>query len=339
MAIPTTMKAIAAQGGKCVFGDRPVPAPAQKEVLVKVHYTAINRADTLQRTGKYPPPPGVTDILGLEFAGEVIQHGSGCILGDRFPVGARVMGLLSGGGNAEYTTINEQHLISIPDGLSYKTAAAIPETWLTAYQLLFFVGHAKAGETVLVHAAASGVGTAAVQMANKAGVKVIAVAGSDDKLDAVKALGADYAVNYKAHPDAWAAQVLPHTAGKGVNLILDPVGASHWKQNAESIAMDGRWVLYGSMGGISVEGPLFGAILRKRIQIQGTTLRARSDEYKAELTQEFTDKIMPLLESGALKPVVDKEFELSDVQTAHDYMESNANIGKIVLKVAGEEVG
>lgn len=251
------MNAVLAQDGKCYVGQRPVPSLREKEVLVKIAYTAINRADTLQRTSKYPPPPGCTDILGLEATGTVAALGPGT--SGRWALGSRVMALLPGGGNAEWVAVHEDHLLAVPEGMPWATAAAIPETWLTAYQLLFMVGQLRAGETVLIHAAGSGVGTAATQLAASAGATVIAVAGADSKLEVAKSLGASATVNYKTTP-AFSAAVLEATGGRGADLVLDPVAASFWKENAAAIAQDGRWVLYGSMGGLNTEGNLLGMV-------------------------------------------------------------------------------
>lgn len=325
--------------------QRPVPEPKSNEVLVKVHYTAINRADTLQRKGQYAPPPGATDILGLEMVGEVTAHGAGCsaATASAYPIGARVMALLSGGGNAEYAAVHEQHLLPIPSGMSWETAAAVPETWLTAYQLLFLVGGLKRAsaaataaadasggrEKVLIHAAGSGVGTAAVQLASRAGAEVVAVAGHDSKLEAVRALGAAHTCNYKTADFAACVKA----AVGGVDLILDPVGGSFAKQNADALAMDGRWVLYGSMGGLATDAQLLPPILRKRVSLMGTTLRNRSDAYKADLVSRFAADILPGLADGSYAPVVDSVMPLEDVQGAHDHMESNATTGKILLRV------
>lgn len=341
-----TMRAIVAKNGACSLEMRPLPTAAQGECLVRVAYSAINRADTLQRKGQYPPPPGVTDILGLELAGEVVSynppsvHGSGVPLPAVTRPGARVMALVGGGGNAEYAAVHASHLLPVPEGMSLRTAGAIPETWLTAYQLLHLVARLQKGERVLIHAAGSGVGTAAVQLAKAAGCTVYAVAGTDEKLAVARGLGADYTFNYKSNPTGWQADALASTPNgtAGVHVILDPVGGSFWRANAEAIGMDGRWVLYGSMGGVSVDGGLFATILRKRVQLLGTTLRARSDAYKAELTAAFARDALPLLASGAVQPVIDSEYALEEAQAAHERMESNVNTGKILLTVQGRSV-
>ena len=236
----TTMKAVVSEGKKdsqCAIVDVPLPVLKPREVLVKVAYTALNRADTLQRKGLYPPPKGVTDVLGLEAAGVVAAYGPDCsIAPSSFPLGSRVMALLGGGGNAEYVAVHESHLLPVPEGMDLRTAAAVPETWLTAYQLLFITGQLAKGEVVLIHAAGSGVGTAATQLASNAGADVIAVAGQDSKLEVAKQLGAKSGINYKTTPE-FGAVVAELTGGKGVNLILDPVGASFWRENVGAIAM------------------------------------------------------------------------------------------------------
>lgn len=326
------MRAAVAVDGAAVVETRPLPILKAGEVLVKVHYSAINRADTLQRKGLYPPPPGETDVLGLELTGEVVDVAHDVPAEVAPAVGARVMALVGGGGNAEYCAVNARHLLAVPSSLDWRAAAAVPEVWLTAFQLLHLVGHLQPADTVLVHAAGSGVGTAAVQLARLAGATVVAVAGDDAKLATVAALGAQHTVNYKTHPE-FSGRVKEATGGKGATLILDPVGGSFWRQNAEAAAMDARWVLYGSMGGGSIDGGLFAQVLRKRLQILGTTLRARDTAYKAELVRRFSEAALPGLASGALKPVIDSEFALADIQAAHALMESNTTTGKIVLRV------
>eukprot|EP00038_Savillea_parva_P030272 m.76668 g.76668 ORF g.76668 m.76668 type:complete len:414 (+) comp9083_c0_seq3:2-1243(+) len=313
-----------------VIADMPVPETGATELLIRVQATAINRADTLQRKGSYNPPPGVTDILGLEAAGVVESVGVECTRG--FKKGDSVMVLIAGGGYAEYVAVDERHVMSVPDGLTIVQAAAIPEVWLTAYQLLHFVGHVQAGETVLIHAGGSGVGTAATQLALLHGAKVIITAGGEAKRAHALELGASYAF---ARGEGWADEVKKATGGAGVNLVLDCVGASYWKQNAEALAMDGRWVVYGLMGGAAIDGPILGSILRKRLTITGTTLRARHNDYKADLVAAFTKTALPLF-SGAspkLRPIVDSVLPLERVVEAHTTMEANSNMGKIILLV------
>ncbi len=366
------MRAIAPAAGLCALVERARPALAPGQLLLRVAYSAVNRADTLQRRGLYPPPPGASDILGLEAVGTVAAHagegGGGSSSSSSLPpLGARLMALLPGGGNAEYVAVLPSHCLPVPAPLTLREAAALPETWLTAFQLLFVEGTASrvglpapaaasgtvplqgalAGSVVVIHAAGSGVGTAAVQLAVAAGAHVVAVAGSEAKLAACAALGAAAGVNYKAgEPGSLAARLRAAvTAGgrPGAALILDPVGASFAAANAEALALDGAWVLYGSMGGLKLSSEpaaadaLLGALLRKRARLLGTTLRNRSDAYKAELVARFAAAALPGFSSGAFKPVIFAELPLEDTGRAHELMEGNDTIGKIILRVAGEE--
>jgi len=332
----TLMRAVVADAGRCVLLAAPalaVPTPRANELLIRVAFSAINRADTLQRLGRYAPPPGATPVLGLEAAGVVAALGADVAAHAAAPrVGDRVMALLAGGGYAEFVACDWRHAMRVPEGMSLRTAAAVPETFLTAFQLLHLVGKARAGETVLVHAAGSGVGTAAVQLAAAHGLRVVAVAGADAKLATARRLGAATTVNYKTSAD-WAAEA---AAGGAPDLILDPVGASFWEGNAKALAVDGRWVLYGSLGGVAVDGPIFAKLMQKRAALLATTLRNRSDDYKAELVARFSAAALPALASGALAPVIDAEFALEDAQLAHERMEGNEGCGKILLRVSGE---
>ncbi|XP_078615548.1 quinone oxidoreductase PIG3-like isoform X2 [Branchiostoma floridae x Branchiostoma japonicum] len=312
------------------------PRPQAGEVLLKVYATAVNRADTLQRKGLYPPPKGASDILGLEAAGKVDDLGPDCK--GRWKHGERVMALLPGGGNAEFVTVDEDHLMAIPAGMSYQEAAAIPEVWLTAYQLLHFVGGLQEGETVLIHAGGSGVGTAATQLSRLAGARPIITAGTPEKLQRATDLGAVAAFNYKE--GEFAQKVLDETNGKGVDVILDCVGASFWQQNVRCLALEGRWVLYGLLGGGSIDGDILSQVLRKRINLLGTTLRARSKQYKASLVKSFSERALPHFTSGGLihlRPIIDRVVPLQDISKAHSCMEDNKNTGKIVLSVRDED--
>jgi len=324
------MFAVLVQDQLCTIQRVPVPQVSDREVLIKVHATALNRADTLQRQGKYPLPPGVTDILGLEIAGTVVSKSNSCTLDWR--EGDQVMALVSGGGYAEYCAVHEEMLMRVPPNLSLIEAAAIPETWLTAYQLLHFVANVKKDDTVLIHAGASGVGVSAIQLCLLAGAKPIVTAGSEEKLKYTRDLGAYAAINRHSN---WAELVMEANQGKGVNIILDCVGGTYWRNNADVIAMDGTWVVFGLMGGAEIDGPLFNSILRKRIRLIGTTLRARPLEYKISLTEAFRSNILPLFENGTIHPIVDQELSLLEVQAAHQLMERNENIGKIILRIAG----
>mmetsp|Transcript_56819 Transcript_56819/g.166298 ORF Transcript_56819/g.166298 Transcript_56819/m.166298 type:complete len:345 (+) Transcript_56819:10-1044(+) len=335
-SVPTMMRAVVAEDGRLSVQMLPVPLPAEGEVLVKVHATAVNRADTLQRRGLYPVPPGVTHILGLEVSGTIVAlatslEASGCL----WRPGDKIMAMISGGGYAEYVCIPVCLLMRVPSGCSLTTAAGIPETWLTAFQLLHLVGSVCPGDFVVVHAAGSGVGTAAIQLATMHGARVIATAGSAEKLKVASELGSVACINYRE--GQWAAGVREATHGIGAQLVLDPVGGEYWKQNVEALAMDGSWVLYGLMGGPNVSGPMLGALLSKRLCLKATTLRSRSLEYRSELTKRFAEHALERFERQNFKVVLDaRSFTLEHAQAAHEYMESNTNIGKIIIHVAPE---
>lgn len=308
--------------------DVPRPVPKAGELLLKVHTAAVNRTDIMRRenTALQAPYP----ILGVEVAGEVIENAS-----DRseFSTGTRVYGLVNLGGYAEYAVIPADRAILLPDSLDYVSAAGIAEVFLTAYQTLYWLGKLQKNETVLIHAGASGVGTAAIQLAkHHSQARVIVTAGSAEKLDFCKTLGADEVINYKTQD--FSEEVRKMTIGNGVDVILDFVGASYWEKNLASIAVDGRWVLIGTLGGTTVESLDLSVLLQKRIQLIGTLLTPRSDEYKAKLTQEFMENIDPYFESGVIRPIIDRTFPLAEVKEAHEYMEANKNVGKIILTVS-----
>ena len=254
------------------------------EMMIRVEASAVNRADTLQRRGLYPPPPGTSHVLGLECAGRVVKVAEGSE-GD-WREGEEVMALLAGGGYAQYVAVAPGHLMRIPRGLDMVRAAAIPEVWLTAYQLLHLTAHLRPGERVLVHAGGSGVGTAAVQLVKLAGGRSFVTAGSNNKVATALSLGAEAGANYRTQD--WREEVAKWTEGRGVDIILDCIGSSYFSANLESLAMDGRWVVYGLMGGAELSGPVMAGLLRKRANILFTTLRARSDQYKTRLVSEFT---------------------------------------------------
>ncbi|KAL5010235.1 hypothetical protein ScPMuIL_012540 [Solemya velum] len=284
-------------------GDAPVPVLRTGEVLLKVHATAINRADTLQRKGLYPPPLGESGILGLEAAGVIEEIGSGC--SGKWSVGDRVMTLLSGkwGGNAEFVAAHEDLLIAVPKSMEFTKAAAIPETWLTAFQLLHTIGNVQKGDFVLIHAGGSGVGTAAVQLSKLAGAKPIVTAGSDSKIKMAISLGAVAGYNYKEVQ--FAEKVLEYTQGHGADLILDCIGGSFYDNNINSVAVEGKWIIYGLLGGGTVSGDLFAKLLRKRVSLIGTTIRARTVAYKADIMREFSTAVTPHFLNGNLRPIID----------------------------------
>jgi tumor protein p53-inducible protein 3 len=327
------MKAIIVRqpGGvdQLAIAEVPAPEPSRGELLVRVRAAALNRADILQREGNYPPPPGASDILGLDVAGIVERTGKGC---KTYKAGERVFGLLPGGGYAEYAVIPEAMAMPIPAHFSFEQAAAVPEVFLTAYQTLFRIGRLQAGETVLIHSGGSGVGTAAIQLAAEAGAAVLTTTGTDEKCERCRSLGAVRAINYRK--EDFSAAVLEHTRGTGVDLILDFVAAAYWEKNITALRTDGRMVLISLMGGSIAERVDLGRILSKRLQINGTTLRGRPEEYKIRLTREFADFALDKLVDGRLKPVIDSVFPWEQVAEAHTRMEANLNIGKIVLTVA-----
>lgn len=326
------MKAVLVEqpGGpeQMVIGDYPTPEPQADEILVKVKATAVNRADVLQRKGYYPPPQGASPILGLEIAGVVEKVGSAVT---KWKPGDRVFGLLEGGGYAEYAVIAEDMALPIPENLSFAEAAAIPEVFLTAYQTLFWIGDLKRGERVLIHAGASGVGTAAIQLAKAAGAEVVVTAGSEGKLEACRKLGADLAINYKEGP--FVDKIEDVYGEAAMDVILDFIGAPYFEANLRALAYDGRWVLISTLGGARLEAVDLSAFMAKRIAFTATTLRSRSKPYKIRLTKEFAEQTLPRFRSGELKPVIDRRFPIEQVQDAHRYMEENRNIGKIVLTI------
>jgi len=325
------MKAIVISepGGPDVLRLADVPEPELRPgfVLVDVKATALNRADLLQRRGLYPPPRGETDVLGLECSG-VVSKVSGEITSLR--EGDRVMALLPGGGYAERVAVHEKMAIPIPDRLSFAEAAAVPEAFLTAREGLFTLGRLSPEDTVLVHAAAGGVGSAAVQLARRAGARVLATAGTAEKIEKVRALGAHRVVNYKA--DDFAEIALAETGKKGVAVALDFVGASYFQKHMACLAVGGRLVVIGVMGGPSVDLNL-AQLLMRRTQILGLVMRSRPLADKIAITQAFVRESLPLLADGALNPIVDSVLPLADAAKAHERMEANLNFGKIVLEV------
>ncbi|PRY16260.1 putative PIG3 family NAD(P)H quinone oxidoreductase [Pontibacter ummariensis] len=325
------MKAILVKqpGGpeQLVLGEYEQPLPKPYELLVRVQATALNRADTLQRQGKYPPPKGASPLLGLEMAGEVVEAGISC---SRFKKGDKVFGLLPGGGYAEYAVINESMAMPVPENLSMEEAAAIPEVFLTAFQALMWIGKLKPGERTLIHAGASGVGTAAIQLARAQRAEVL-VTASGPKLQACLDLGANKAINYQEVN--FEDEVLAYTNSEGVDVIVDFIAGPYFKKNVQCLRLDGRMVLLASLGGGNVSDLDLRSVLTKRLQITGSTLRSRTLGYQIELTEEMRAFAMPLFESGIIMPVIDTVFDWKQVAEAHRYMEENQNIGKIVLKV------
>ncbi|MDX2160763.1 MAG: NAD(P)H-quinone oxidoreductase [bacterium] len=306
------------------YGDAPIPAPAPGELLVRVRATALNRADLLQRSGGYPPPSGASSILGLEIAGDVVESAEG------FRAGDRVMGVVTGGGYAQYATIPAGMAIPIPEGWTFEAAAAIPEAFLTAHLNLFTLGQLHPGETVLIHAGGSGIGTAAIQLAKAAGGRVFVTAGSDEKRALCRSLGADETIDYKT--ESFAQRVAELTDKRGVDVILDFVGAPYWDANLSSLAVGGRLLLIGFLGG-AVGQLNLGSILPKSLTITGTTLRRTPLTQKVALTQDFITRFYDRLVDGTLKPVIDQVVPLQEAASAHRRMHENRNAGKIVLRI------
>lgn len=303
-------------------------APENKQVLVNVKASAVNRADILQRKGFYPAPKGVSDkILGLEFAGEVAEIGENVT---EFKIGDRVFGITAGAAQAEFLLTEESLLAKIPENLSFTEAAAIPEAFITASDAIFAQANLLEDDTLLIHAVGSGVGLAALQLAKAKGAKVFGTSRTADKLEKCKTLGLSEAINTK-ETENFAEIIKEKTGGKGVDVILDLIGASVFEMNLESLALKGRLILVGLVGGRSAEFNL-GSALTKRLKIFGTVLRSRSAEEKAEATKRFIEEVLPLLESGKVKPNIDKIFPLEEIQKAHEYVESNESFGKVVLE-------
>lgn len=310
-----------------VVTERPVPRAAPNQVLMQVRATALNRADLLQRAGKYPPPSGESEILGLEAAGVVGEVGSDV---EGWEVGDRVFALLAGGGYADYVNVPADLLMAIPERLSFEEAAAVPEVFLTAFQSLVTIADLRSEETVLVHAGGSGVGTAAIQIGRLKNCRVF-VTASSGKHQLCLQLGASRAIDYRLQ--AFDDTVLSETAGNGANVILDFLGASYFEKNVRAAAIDGRIVLLALMGGHRLDGLDMRPLFRKRLSVFASTLRSRSIDYKVQLTRRFEAEVLPLFSDGTLAPVVDSVFALEDVRAAHERMEANLNAGKIVLKV------
>ena len=326
--LPTKMTAIGIRepGGPDVLvpQERPVPALGAGEILVKVEAAGVNRPDVMQRKGLYPPPPGAPDIPGLEIAGTVVALGQGA---SRWKIGERVMALVSGGGYAEYCAAHESH--AMPAGkLSAVEASAIPETFMTVWHNTFERGALKAGETFLVHGGSSGIGTTAIQLAKAFGATVFTTAGSQEKCDACRKLGADLAINYKT--EDFVAAVKQATGDKGVNVILDMVGGDYIARNYEAAAVEGRIVQIAFQGSPKTTVD-FRRIMLKRLHHTGSTLRSRSVTDKGAIARAVEQNALPLIEAGKIKPVIYKTFALKDAAAAHALMESSAHIGKIVL--------
>jgi NADPH2:quinone reductase len=332
MSVPKTMTAIAivAPGGPEVLEPRelPTPEPGPGQILVKVAAAGVNRPDVMQRAGAYPAPPGHSPIPGLEMAGTVAAAGAGVV---RHKPGDKVTALLNGGGYAEYTIAEQGSALPIPTGLGMAEAAALPETFFTVWHNVFERGRLQAGEWLLVHGGSSGIGTTAIQLAKAFGASVAVTAGSDQKCQACRDLGADLAINYKT--ENFVDRIKAETGGKGADLILDMVGGSYIDRNLDAVSADGRIVqiafLEGSRATID-----FSRLMLKRVTFTGSTLRIRTIEFKAALARSLEEKVWPLLASGKVKVPIDRTFPLAKASDAHRRMETSAHVGKIVLTVA-----
>jgi NADPH2:quinone reductase len=328
-ALPATMTVIAirAPGGADVLVPelRPLPRLATGEVLVKVAAAGVNRPDVMQRQGLYPLPPGATDIPGLEIAGEVVALGNGVA---RWKVGDRVMALVVGGGYAQFCAAHESHALPVPPAVTLIEAAAIPETFFTVWHNVFERGRLTAGETLLVHGGSSGIGTTAIQLAKAFGARVIVTAGSKEKCEACRRLGADAAINYKSEDFVKATKAA--TGGKGADVILDMVGGEYIERNYEAAAVEGRVVQIAFQASPKATVD-FRRITLKRLTHTGSTLRARAVGDKAAIARAVEKHVLPLIAEGKVRPVIDSTFPLAQAGAAHQRMETSAHIGKIVL--------
>lgn len=329
--VPATMTAIeiTAPGGPDVLrpATRPVPVPGTGEILIRVHAAGVNRPDALQRAGAYAPPPGASDLPGLEASGDVAALGPGV---SRWAVGDRVTALLPGGGYAEYATTHQDHALPIPAGMDMVAAAGLCETLFTVWSNVITRGGLRAGETLLVHGGSSGIGTTAIQLAAARGARVFVTAGTDDKCRACTALGAERAINYRT--EDFVAVVRDATDKRGVDLILDMVGGAYTPRNIRALATDGRLVSIAQLGGATVELNL-AQVMVKRLTITGSTLRPQSIEAKARIAADLAAEVWPLLGAGRIAPVLDATFPLTEAAAAHTRLETSTHIGKIILTV------
>lgn len=333
MSLPTTMTIIAADGagGPEVLkpSTAPVPTPKPDEVLIRVLAAGVNRPDVAQRQGAYPPPPGASPIIGLEVSGEVVATGADVTA---YRIGDKVCALTNGGGYAQYCVAPAAQTLPWPKGYDAIRAAALPETYFTVWANLFGHGRLAPGETALIHGGTSGIGVTAIQLAKAFGATVFTTAGSDDKTAACLRLGADAAINYRTHD--FQAEIKTLTDGRGVDVILDMIGAAYFPRNIRSLAMDGRLVLIAFLGGSKVEALDLAPIMTRRLTVTGSTMRPRTTAQKGALAAELRAKVWPLLDAGQCAPVIHTVFPMAEAAAAHALMESSAHIGKIMLQVA-----
>ena len=329
--LPKTMRAITfdSPGGPEVMSlsEIDTPTPREGEVLIKVGHAGVNRPDVVQRRGLYPPPPGASPILGLEVSGQIAALGKGV---SQWVPGQKVCALVPGGGYAEYVRVDARHCLPVPEGVSMVEAAAIPETLFTVWHNVFERGMAGEGETILIHGGTSGIGTTAIQLCKAFGMTVIVTCGSEEKCAAAKKIGADHAIDYKSQDFVEAVKEI--TGGAGVQLVLDMVAGDYVARNLKCLAESGRHVTIAIQGGAKAEINM-GVVMTKRLTLTGSTLRPRSDEFKALLADEIAANALPLVEDGSYRPVMDETFALADAADAHARMEAGDHIGKIVLAV------
>jgi len=334
MKLPDRMRNIEAIGAGepdvLRLATTPVPRPKADEVLIRVQAAGVNRPDVLQRQGVYPPPPTASPVLGLEVAGDVVATGEEVAA---LKPGDRLCALTNGGGYAEYCAVPAPQCLPWPSGYNAIQAAALPETYFTVWANLFQMGRLGRGESVLVHGGTSGIGVTAIQLAREFGARVYATAGSQDKCDACRRLGAVEAINYREAD--FAEQIRHLTGGQGVNVVLDIVGAPYTMRNLSCLAMDGRLIQVGTMQGAKVEGFDLTAVMRRRLSITGSTMRPRTSAEKGRIAQALLETVWPVLGAGRCGPVIHQVFPLTEAASAHRLMEQSAHIGKIVLQVNG----
>ena len=332
MTLPATMRIIEAShpGGPEVLcpGSAAVPVPRPDEVLIRVQVAGVNRPDVAQRTGAYPPPPGASPLIGLEVAGEVVAIGAAV---HGYKLGDRVCALTNGGGYAEYCTAPEAQTLPWPKGYDALRAGALPETFFTVWANLFMTGRLAAGERVLIHGGTSGIGVTAIQLAVAFGATAYATAGSDEKTAACVRLGAAAAINYRTQD--FGAEIKTLTDGRGVDIILDMIGADYYPRNIRALAIDGRLVLIAFLGGAKFDGMDLTPIMTRRLTVTGSTMRPRTTAQKGAIAAELRQKVWPLLDQGRCAPVIHATFPLAEAAKAHALMESSTHIGKIMLTV------
>ena len=328
MTLPSdmTLIEITTPGGPEVLKPRqvPVPSPAAGEILIRVHAAGVNRPDALQRAGKYPMKPGMSPYPGLEVAGEVVALGEGV---SEYAVGDKVCALTNGGGYAQYCAVPAGQALPVPEGMEWFQAAAIPETFFTVWANLFGIGGAHKGQRLLIHGGTSGIGTTALMLCREFGIHAFATAGSDDKCAAIRALGAE-AINYREQ------DFVDVIGSQGVNVILDIMGGSYLNNNLKALAMDGRLVMLGFLGGAKANEVDLLTILGKRAIVTGSLLRARTKDEKAEIAAQLREHVWPVLSAGRCLPMIDQVFDYTEADKAHARMEGGEHIGKIVLRVS-----